>query len=166
MENNEWNRVFVKIMSWYPAWKPDKLVSASWYEELGQFDPDKILETVKLLGSENVNQYPPQVFHILKTLMGQQSKKLVAHEEWERVHRIACKGAPPGLVKKLSDETRRVVRALGGFPSLFRVQEKDLPFLKNKFLELFSEIAPPKFSGPAFTPLPPQKTKTLTAGES
>ena len=99
-----WNKTFFTIMAWYPSWKPDRLVSAAWKDELGSFDPEKILETVRLLGINTPSPYPPQVFQILKILMGQQPKKLIANEEWERVIRIAAKGAPSGLVKKLSDE--------------------------------------------------------------
>lgn len=137
MTKSEWNKTISWLIALYPAWKPDELISAAWYDEIGgKVDPQIFKNLVRIAAAKNPSAFPPGIFEIIEA--GKSENALPPGEMiWESLWSGSCH---PDKMKSLPISAQKALNAMGGYDRLSLVDFDQLKYLKRTFVEAYKHF--------------------------
>lgn len=135
MKNNEINKLIAWLMAMFPSWKPDKIVTAMWANELPDVEASHVISIIKQKRIGESNLFPPNCLEILSYLNN--NINIAAKENWSFVLSNARLGlrSYDGQNKLI----KKALSAIGGMNRIRMATNDELVWLEKEFIACYKE---------------------------
>lgn len=138
MTDKEWQKSFVWLVALFPSWKPDKLTAAAWRGELDHLSHEEFRNSVRSCMAEDPSDFAPGVGRILNQYKKlTQGTELLPATAWAET--IEARSGERKFPSDFPEAINIALKAIGGFKKLDQAYEKDIPWIRKEFIEVYSE---------------------------